>query len=36
VLTVNRAPITWESKLQAIVASSTCEAEFISAAAAVR
>jgi hypothetical protein len=36
VLTVNGAPIIWKSKLQMIVALSTCDAEFISAAAAVR
>jgi hypothetical protein len=36
VLTVNGAPIIWKSKLQTIVALSTCDGEFISAAAAVR
>jgi hypothetical protein len=30
------APILWRSKLQTIVAQSTCEAEFIAAAAAIR
>jgi hypothetical protein len=30
------APILWRSKLQTIVAQSTCEAEFVSAAAALR
>ena len=30
------APILWRSKLQTIVAQSTCEAEFVAAAAAVR
>lgn len=30
------APIVWRSKLQTIVAQSTCEAEFVAAAAAVR
>jgi hypothetical protein len=34
--TVNGAPIVWRSKLQSIVAQSTCEAEFVSAAGAVR
>jgi hypothetical protein len=33
---VNGAQIIWKSKLQTIFALSTCEAEFISAAAAVR
>jgi hypothetical protein len=36
VFTVNGAPIMWKSKLQTIVALSTCEAEFVAAAAAVR
>jgi transposase InsO family protein len=36
VFTVNRAPILWRSKLQSIVAQSTCEAEFVAAAMAVR
>jgi hypothetical protein len=33
---VNGAPIMWRSKLQSIVAQSTCEAEFVAAACAVR
>ena len=35
-LTVNGAPVTWKSKLQSVVALSTCELEFVAAAAAVR
>jgi hypothetical protein len=34
--TVNGAPIVWRSKLQSIVAQSTCEAEFAAAAGAIR
>jgi hypothetical protein len=34
--TVNGAPVMWRSKLQSIVAQSTCEAEFVAAAGAVR
>jgi hypothetical protein len=33
---VNGSPILWRSKLQSIVAQSTCEAEFVAAACAVR
>jgi hypothetical protein len=33
---VNGSPIMWRSKLQSIVAQSTCEAEFVAAACAVR
>jgi hypothetical protein len=32
----NGAPIVWRSKLQSIVAQSTCEAEFVAAAGAIR
>lgn len=35
-LTVNAAPIVWRSRLQSIVAQSTAEAEFVSAAMAVK
>jgi hypothetical protein len=36
VFMVNCAPILWKSKLQTIVAQSTCEAEFVAAAMGVR
>lgn len=36
VVMANGAPILWSSKLQSTVATSTCEAEYIAAAAAVR
>ena len=36
VLMVNGAPVMWKSRLQSIVALSTCEAEFVAAGAAAR
>jgi transposase InsO family protein len=36
IVTMNGAPLHWKSKLQSIVAQSTCEAEFVAAAAGMR
>ena len=36
VVLINGGPVTWRAKLQAVVATSTCEAEYIAAAEATK